>query len=163
LVYHAAMNDAPIVRLFARLRSAARRPPTAAAAGFTLIELLVVLVILGLLAAFAAPQVLNYLGRAKTDAARAQVQNIASILDLYRLDVGSYPSQQDGLEALLEQPADAARWNGPYVKRRDALTDPWGRLYVYRFPGEHGAYDLYSFGADNGEGGDGEDQDITSW
>jgi len=134
-----------------------------AAAGFTLIELLVVLVILGLLAAFAAPQVLNYLGRAKTDAARAQVQNIASILDLYRLDVGSYPSQQDGLEALLEQPADAARWNGPYVKRRDALTDPWGRMYVYRFPGEHGAYDLYSLGADNGEGGDGEDQDITSW
>ena len=132
-------------------------------AGFTLIELLVVLVILGLLAAFAAPQVLNYLGRAKTDAARAQVQNIASILDLYRLEVGSYPSQQDGLDALLEEPADAPRWNGPYVKRRDALTDPWGRIYVYRFPGEHGAYDLYSLGADGGEGGEGEDQDVTSW
>jgi len=134
-----------------------------AQAGFTLIELLVVLVILGLLAAFAAPQVLNYLGRAKTDAANAQVQNIASILDLYRLEVGSYPSQQDGLEALLEEPADAPRWNGPYVKRRDALIDPWGQLYVYRFPGDHGAYDLYSLGADRGEGGDGEDQDVTSW
>jgi general secretion pathway protein G len=133
------------------------------AQGFTLIELLVVLVILGLLAAFAAPQVLNYLGRAKTDAARAQVQNIASVLDLYRLEVGSYPSQQDGLEALLEEPADAPRWNGPYVKRRDALTDPWGRMYVYRFPGEHGAYDLYSLGADGGDGGEGEDQDVTSW
>jgi general secretion pathway protein G len=132
-------------------------------AGFTLIELLVVLVILGLLAAFAAPQVLNYLGRAKTDAARAQVQNIASILDLYRLEVGSYPSQQDGLDALLEQPADAARWNGPYVKRRDALTDPWGEIYEYRFPGEHGAYDLYTLGADRSEGGEGEDQDVTSW
>jgi general secretion pathway protein G len=107
--------------------------------------------------------VLNYLGRAKTDAARAQVQNIAGVLDLYRLEVGSYPAQQDGLEALLEQPADAPRWNGPYVKRRDALMDPWGRLYVYRFPGDHGAYDLYSLGADNGEGGDGEDQDVTSW
>jgi general secretion pathway protein G len=129
------------------------------AQGFTLIEL----VILGLLAAFAAPQVLNYLGRAKTDAARAQVQNIASVLDLYRLEVGSYPSQQDGLEALLEEPADAPRWNGPYVKRRDALTDPWGRMYVYRFPGEHGAYDLYSLGADGGDGGEGEDQDVTSW
>jgi general secretion pathway protein G len=134
-----------------------------AEAGFTLIELLVVLVILGLLAAFAAPQVLKYLGRAKTDAAKAQVQNIASILDLYRLEVGNYPSQQDGLDALLEQPPDAARWNGPYVKRRDALTDPWGEIYEYRFPGEHGAYDLYTLGADRSEGGEGEDQDVTSW
>jgi general secretion pathway protein G len=132
-------------------------------AGFTLIELLVVLVILGMLAAFAAPQVLNYLGRAKTDAAKAQVQNIASILDLYRLEVGRYPDESDGLDALLEPPPDAPRWNGPYVKRRDALVDPWGDLYVYRFPGEHGAYDLYSLGADRTEGGEGEDQDITSW
>jgi general secretion pathway protein G len=144
-------------------RVLARRPTAAGAQGFTLIELLVVLVILGLLAAFAAPQVLKYLGRAKTDAARAQVQNIASILDLYRLEVGSYPSQQDGLDALLEQPPDAARWNGPYVKRRDALTDPWGEIYEYRFPGEHGAYDLYTLGADRSEGGEGEDQDVTSW
>lgn len=142
---------------------ARRRTAPGAQAGFTLIELLVVLVILGLLAAFAAPQVLNYLGRAKTDAARAQVQNIASILDLYRLEVGSYPAQEDGLEALLEPPPDAARWNGPYVKRRDVLVDPWGQLYEYRFPGEHGAYDLYTLGADRSEGGEGEDQDVTSW
>jgi general secretion pathway protein G len=133
------------------------------AAGFTLIELLVVLVILGLLAAFAAPQVLKYLGRAKTDAARAQVQNIASILDLYRLEIGIYPDQKDGLDALLEQPGDVPRWNGPYVKRRDALIDPWGQIYVYRFPGEHGDYDLYSLGADQAEGGEGEDADVTSW
>ncbi len=132
-------------------------------AGFTLIELLVVLVILGLLAAFAAPQVLKYLGTAKVDAARAQVQNIASILDLYRLEVGSYPDEQSGLDALLEAPPDAPRWNGPYVKRPDALVDPWGEQYVYRFPGEHGAYDLYSLGADQAEGGEGEDQDVTSW
>lgn len=136
-----------------------RRPD----AGFTLIELLVVLVILGLLAAFAAPQVLKYLGSAKIDAAKAQVQNIASILDLYRLEVGIYPAEADGLNALLEQPGDAARWNGPYVKKRDALIDPWGQMYDYRMPGEHGDYDLYSLGADQTEGGDGEDQDITSW
>ena len=133
------------------------------AAGFTLIELLVVLVILGLLAAFAAPQVLKYLGRAKTDAAKAQVQNIASILDLYRLEIGSYPDEKDGLEALIDNPGDVARWNGPYVKRRDALIDPWGQMYVYKYPGEHGDYDLYSLGADQAEGGEGEDEDITSW
>jgi general secretion pathway protein G len=156
--------DGHMRRLFRAIRSiVAHRRAAGAQAGFTLIELLVVLVILGLLAAFAAPQVLNYLGRAKTDAARAQVQNIASILDLYRLEVGSYPAQQDGLDALLEQPPDAARWNGPYVKRRDALTDPWGQIYEYRFPGEHGAYDLYTLGADRSEGGEGEDQDVTSW
>jgi general secretion pathway protein G len=160
LIDDGRMRNGRIGRLVRTLAWATRR---AGARGFTLIELLVVLVILGLLAAFAAPQVLSYLGRAKTDAARAQVQNIASILDLYRLDVGSYPSQQDGLDALLEEPADAPRWNGPYVKRRDALMDPWGRMYVYRFPGDHGAYDLYSLGADAGEGGDGEDQDVTSW
>ncbi len=132
-------------------------------AGFTLIELLVVLVILGLLAAFAAPQVLKYLGSAKTDAAKAQVQNIATILDLYRLEVGSYPSEADGLLALVEQPSGALRWNGPYVKKRDALTDPWGQIFGYRMPGEHGAFDLYSLGADQSKGGEGEDQDITSW
>jgi general secretion pathway protein G len=131
--------------------------------GFTLIELLVVLVILGLLAAFAAPQVLNYLSRAKADVAKAQVQNIASILDLYRLEVGRYPSEEEGLDALLEPPPDAPRWNGPYVKKRDALIDPWGQMYIYQYPGEHGAYDLYSFGADQSEGGEGEDQDVTSW
>jgi len=132
-------------------------------AGFTLIELLVVLVILGLLAAFAAPQVLKYLGGAKTDAANAQITNIASILDLYRLEVGSYPSQADGLDALVEAPARAERWDGPYVRQRDALIDPWGELYGYRIPGEHGPFDLYSLGADKAEGGDGENQDITSW
>jgi general secretion pathway protein G len=132
-------------------------------AGFTLIELLVVLVIIGLLSAFVAPQVLQYLGRAKTDAANAQIQNIASILDLYRLEVGRYPDETDGLQALIEQPADVPQWNGPYVKRQDALIDPWGSMYIYRYPGEHGDFDLYSLGADGVEGGEGEDQDVTSW
>lgn len=132
-------------------------------AGFTLIELLVVLVILGLLSAFVAPQVLSYLGRAKTDAASAQIQNISSILDLYRLDTGRYPSEEEGLGALLEQPPDATTWNGPYVKRADALTDPWGEMYHYRFPGEFGDYDLFTLGADQTEGGDGENEDVTSW
>ncbi|HZA67619.1 MAG TPA: type II secretion system major pseudopilin GspG [Geminicoccaceae bacterium] len=146
-------------RWFGPYRRAARRQ-----AGFTLIELLVVLVILGLLAAFVAPQVLNYLGKAKTDAASAQVQNIAGILDLYRLDVGRYPTEDEGLEALLERPPDAERWNGPYVRRRDALTDPWGNLYEYRFPGQDGRpFDLFSLGADQSEGGEGENQDVTSW
>jgi general secretion pathway protein G len=130
------------------------------AAGFTLIELLVVLVILGLLAAFVAPQVLNYLGRAKTDAASVQVQNIASILDLYRLDTGRYPER---LEDLVEQPPDAPNWNGPYIQRRDGLIDPWGRPYEYRFPGQHGAYDLFTLGADGTPGGEGENRDVTSW
>jgi general secretion pathway protein G len=140
-----------------------RRKTRRSNAGFTLIELLVVLVILGLLAAFAAPQVLKYLGSAKTDAASAQIKNISAILDLYRLEVGSYPPEADGLEALITAPADAARWNGPYVKQRDSLIDPWGKLYLYRMPGEHGDYDVYSLGADGTEGGDGEDQDVTSW
>jgi general secretion pathway protein G len=154
---HIAMLRSRWTHYRTRLRDHGRQ------AGFTLIELLVVLVILGLLAAFVAPQVLNYLGKAKTDAASAQVQNIAGILDLYRLDVGNYPTEEEGLEALLERPAEAERWNGPYVRRRDALTDPWGNIYEYRFPGEHGAFDIYSLGADQSEGGEGENQDVTSW
>jgi general secretion pathway protein G len=132
-------------------------------AGFTLIELLVVLVILGLLAAFVAPQVLKYLSKAKTDVAHAQIMNIASILDLYKLEVGRYPDQQEGLEALIQQPPNEPHWNGPYVKKADALTDPWGEMYQYRFPGEHGDYDLFTLGADRAVGGEGENQDVTSW
>ncbi|MGI9503300.1 MAG: type II secretion system major pseudopilin GspG [Geminicoccaceae bacterium] len=140
-----------------------KRRKSRAEAGFTLIELLVVLVILGLLAAFAAPQVLKYLGGAKTDAAEAQIKNIAAVLDLYRLEVGSYPAEADGLDALVTAPDGVERWNGPYVRQRDALIDPWGQLYNYRMPGEHGPFDLYSLGADQAEGGDGENQDIISW
>jgi general secretion pathway protein G len=132
-------------------------------AGFTLLELLVVLVILGLVTAFAAPQVIKYMSGAKIDAAGIQIERLSGVLDLYRLEVGRYPDESEGLEALLEQPADAERWNGPYIKKANSLLDPWGRPYLYRYPGENGEFDLYSLGADGGEGGDGEDKDVTSW
>jgi general secretion pathway protein G len=131
--------------------------------GFTLVELLVVLVILGLIMAFAVPQVIKYVGGAKSDSAKIQVQRLGSVLDLYRLEVGHYPTQEEGLRALVEKPAGAENWNGPYLKKDDALTDPWGRPYVYEIPGQHGEYDLYSLGADGQEGGEGEDRDLTSW
>ncbi len=131
--------------------------------GFTLLELLVVLIILTLLATIAAPQVLNYLGGAKTDTAKIQINNLGSALDLFRLDAGRYPTEDEGLRALVERPQTGERWRGPYVKKQDSLIDPWGAPYVYVFPGQHGEYDLYSLGADKSEGGTDEDQDVTSW
>ncbi len=132
-------------------------------AGFTLVELLVVLIILGLIAAFAAPRVIKFIGGAKTDSARIQIERLSGVLDLYRLQIGRFPSEDAGLNALMEAPADAPNWDGPYLKKADALNDPWGRPYLYRFPGEHGDYDLYTLGADGQEGGEGEDRDLTSW
>ena len=131
--------------------------------GFTFIELLAVLLILGLLAAVATPQVMKYLGRARTDSARLQVQGLGGAIDLYYLDIGRYPSSQEGLQALVDRPPGLEKWNGPYVKKRDMLADPWGRQYRYRAPGQHGDYDLYSLGADDAEGGEGNNRDITSW
>lgn len=131
--------------------------------GFTLIELLVVLVILGLISAFAAPQVIKYLSSAKQDSAKVQVDRLSGILDLYRLEVGSYPSESQGLQALVERPTDANGWNGPYLKKEETLIDPWGNRYKYRYPGENGEYDLYSLGADNQRGGEGENADVTNW
>ncbi len=132
-------------------------------AGFTLVELLVVLIILGLIAAFAAPRVIKFVGGAKTDSARIQIERLSGVLDLYRLQVGRYPSDDESLNSLMEQPADAPNWDGPYLKKADSLIDPWGRPYLYRFPGEHGDYDLYTLGADDQEGGEGENRDLTSW
>ena len=132
-------------------------------AGFTLVELLVVLIILGLIAAFAAPQVIKFVCGAKSDSAKIQIERLAGVLDLYRLQVGRYPSEDEGLNALMERPADAPNWDGPYLKKADALIDPWRRPYVYLFPGEHGEYDLYTLGADGADGGEGEDRDLTSW
>ena len=117
----------------ARRRGAERKRP-AAAAGFTLLELLVVLVILGLLASVTAPAVARYLGGAKVDAAKLQIQNISTTLDMYLLDTGSYPSAQDGLRALVQRPAAAQRWNGPYLRKPDMIKDPWGREYQCRTP-----------------------------
>jgi general secretion pathway protein G len=125
--------------------------------------LLVVLLILALIAAFAVPRVMNYLGGARSDAAAIQIERLGGILDLYRLDTGHYPTTEDGLQALIEAPADATGWNGPYLKKADSLVDPWGRPYEYQSPGSHGGYDLFTLGADASEGGDGEDADHTSW
>lgn len=131
--------------------------------GFTLLELLVVLVILGLLASLVGPQVLKHLSTSKTKTAQLQIEELGSALDLYRLEVGHYPSSAEGLDALIKRPANAPNWNGPYLKKSVIRKDPWGNDYHYVFPGQHGAYDLYSLGADNRQGGDGEDQDVHSW
>jgi general secretion pathway protein G len=129
--------------------------------GFTLIELLVVLVILGLIVSFATPQVLKYLNRAKVDAAHIQIENLSGALDLYRLDMSRYPTQQEGLQALVERPAGADAWNGPYIKQKKLPPDPWNHPFNYRFPGQHGDYDLYSRGADESTGD--ENQFIKNW
>lgn len=138
---------------------------TRPARGFTLIELLVVLFILGLLAGLAGPQVMNYLGESKTKAAKLQIEEFGSSLDLYKLDVGRYPSGEDGLQALVQAPsgAGADRWRGPYLKKKNLPKDPWGNDYRYVAPGSHGAYDIVSLGADGREGGEGEDKDVASW
>lgn len=128
--------------------------------GFTLLELLVVLAILGLLAAIVAPRVISYLGSSRSKTAGIQIKNIAASLELYRVDVGRYPTEQEGLAALVTAPAAAESWNGPYLTDRSALNDPWGRPYRYADPGKHGEYDLITLGADGREGGSGEDRDV---
>lgn len=132
-------------------------------AGFTLLELLVVLVILGMLAGLVGPRVMKYFSGARSDTTRLQITDLSTALDMYKLEVGRYPTTDEGLEALVQKPADASRWNGPYLKKKQVPKDPWGQDYHYRFPGEHGEIDLYSLGADNAEGGDGENKDIVSW
>ncbi|MDH3240822.1 MAG: type II secretion system major pseudopilin GspG [Alphaproteobacteria bacterium] len=131
--------------------------------GFTLLELLVVLAILGLFAIIATPQVLQYLSGAKSKTAAIQVQQLSGALDLYRLGVGRYPTQSEGMAALVERPAGADGWNGPYVQKKEMLVDPWGAPFRYRIPGQHGPYDLFSLGADKQEGGEDENKDIVSW
>ena len=129
-------------------------------AGFTLIELLVVLVILGLLAGLVGPKVLGYLGSSRTKTAKLQIEQLSAALDLYKLDMGTYP---DNLAALVAAPSGAAAWHGPYLAKGNVPNDPWGHPYHYRLPGQHGEFDLWSFGSDNQEGGEGEAQDVTSW
>jgi general secretion pathway protein G len=131
--------------------------------GFTLIELLVVLVILGLLAGLVGPRVLSYLGGAKSDTARLQINEFGAGLDLFYLEIGRYPTSDEGLIALIEKPSDMTNWNGPYLKKKTIPKDPWGNDYIYQSPGENGPYDLYSFGMDGTEGGEGDNQDIVSW
>ncbi len=131
-------------------------------AGFTLLELLIVVIILGLLAALVGPRLFGTLGKAKRQVAKTQIELLAGALDQFRLDVGRYPTTDEGLEALVTPPEGLERWNGPYLEK-GVPKDPWGHPYVYKSPGEHGEYEIISLGLDGQPGGSGEDADITSW
>lgn len=157
-----------------RITSSSRNlasPPAASAhlmanasrAGFTLIEMLVVLVIIGLIMGLVGPRVLNSLADARTKAARLQIASLTNSLDLFYLDVGRYPTGQEGLNALVHRPSGADVWNGPYLKGGTVPTDPWRNQFVYIAPGSHGTYDLLSYGSDGHEGGEGSAADITNW
>jgi general secretion pathway protein G len=129
--------------------------------GFTLLELLVVLAILALLGGVVGAQVIRYLGTAKTETTKLQMQEIATALDLFRLDAGRYPNQGEGLKALVERPASVGRWSGPYLKGTAVPADPWDRPFLYRIPGTGGReFDLVSYGADGQPGGTGEAGDV---
>ena len=130
--------------------------------GFTLMELLVVLAILGLLMSLVGPRVLNQLGGAKTKTAGIQIKDLEQSLEMYKLDVGRFPSTEQGLVALMIKPGNAAGWNGPYLKS-DVPLDPWNREYHYKYPGENGELDIYSYGQDGQAGGESEDSDVGNW
>ncbi|MEQ1807853.1 MAG: type II secretion system major pseudopilin GspG [Burkholderiaceae bacterium] len=130
--------------------------------GFTLLELLVVMVIIGLLAGIVAPQYFSQLGKSNAKVAKAQIESFGQALDQYRLDIGHYPSAEQGLTALRAAPTNLPKWAGPYLKR-DIPVDPWGNPYQYKAPGQHGEYDLISLGSDAAPGGVGEAADVTSW
>lgn len=130
--------------------------------GFTLLELLVVMVIIGLLAAYVGPRYFSQIGKSEIKVARAQMVAFEQALDQYRLDVGHYPSTEQGLNVLETKPESEKRWDGPYLKKKLPL-DPWGNAYLYKFPGEHGDFDIYCYGNDGKPGGDGEAADIGNW
>jgi general secretion pathway protein G len=129
--------------------------------GFTLVEMLVVIAIIGLIMGLIGPRVLNYLSESKVKAAKIQIQSFESALDLFNLDAGRYPSTAEGLTALVRRTPGLAAWNGPYLRGGNVPNDPWNNPYVYRAPGEHGAYDIVSYGADGQEGGSGVAADIS--
>lgn len=131
--------------------------------GFSLIELLVVIIILGLIAGLVGPRLFGRVGQSKTATAKAQIELFGAALDQYRLDVGSYPSTAVGLDALVRNP-NVPNWNGPYLKKNAVPSDPWGKPYLYKCcPGDHGDYDIVTYGADGAAGGEGENSDVTSW
>ncbi len=125
-------------------------------------ELLVVLAILGLLMSLVGPQVLNQLGGAKTKTAGIQIKDLEQALEMYKLDVGRFPSTSEGLDALVKKPGNATGWNGPYLKS-DVPLDPWNREYNYKYPGERAEVDIFTYGANGSPGGDGEDADVGNW
>ena len=132
-------------------------------AGMTLIEILVVLVLIGIVTGIVAGNFIQRGEKAKRDAAKIEIGQIGQTLDLFKLEIGRYPSSQEGLQALITAPAGVSNWNGPYWKKNTVPKDPWNNEYKYVFPGQHGAYDILSYGADGREGGEGADKDITSW
>jgi general secretion pathway protein G len=140
-----------------------RRPRRHGERGFTLVEILVVITIIGLIMGLVGPRVLNYLTESKAKAAKIQIESFSSALDLYFLDNGRYPSSSEGLTALVARPGSVMSWNGPYLKGAVVPNDPWGNAYVYRSPGQHGTYDIMSYGSDGQEGGTGAATDIASW
>jgi len=148
-------NDVPQPVRVLRRRVAGQR-------GFTLVELLVVMVILGLLAALVVPAYLGRERKARSQAAKTQIELLGTALDTFRLDTGRYPTSQEGLAALRTNPGGLPRWDGPYLKKEVPL-DPWGRPYLYESPGQHGDYDLYTYGADGAPGGDEDARDVGSW
>ena len=137
------------------------RVRSATGGGFTLLELLVVVVIIGLLAGFVAPRYFGQVGKSEVNVAKAQIDALEKALDQYRLDIGSYPSNELGLKALVERPASEPKWAGPYLRKAVPL-DPWGKPYVYQVPGEKGDFDLVSYGKDGQPGGTGEAADISN-
>ena len=139
-----------------------RTPSSFSARGFTLLELLVVMVIIGLLAGYVGPKLFGQIGKSETKAAKAQIDALSKALDQYRIDVGRYPSSEQGLAALVQKPADEPKWQGPYLAK-NVPPDPWGKPYQYRAPGQHGDYDLLSYGRDGQPGGDGDNADVVSW
>ena len=145
-----------------RHAGARRSQPLRRARGFTLLELLVVLVILGLLVGVVAPRFFGQVGKSETQIAAAQIKSLEDALDQYRLDMGGYPTTEQGLAVLNAPPAGATRWRGPYLKKA-VPNDPWGNPYQYRSPGEHGEVDLFSLGKDGQPGGTGDAADITNW
>jgi general secretion pathway protein G len=139
-----------------------RQPVLRGAAGFTLLELLVVMVIIGLLAGYVGPRYFAQIGKSETKVAKAQIDSIEKALEQYRLDTGRFPTSEQGLVALDQRPANEPHWSGPYLKK-PVPPDPWGRPYYYRFPGEHGDFDVYTYGKDGQPGGTAESADVTSW
>jgi general secretion pathway protein G len=130
--------------------------------GFTLVELLIVMIILGLLAALVAPRMFGKVGKSKQKAAQSQIALFETAIDAYRLDMGNFPSADQGLMALRVKPEGESNWDGPYLPKEIPL-DPWGHPYEYRYPGEHGDYDILSYGADGQPGGEDEDADVVNW
>ncbi|NOU26017.1 MAG: type II secretion system major pseudopilin GspG [Methylotenera sp.] len=130
--------------------------------GFTLLELLVVMVIIGLLVSYVGPRYFAQVGKSEVKTAKAQINALEQALDQYRLDVGHYPTTEQGLDALFNKPSNEAKWNGPYLKKA-VPPDPWGNAYIYKSPGEHGDIDLMSYGTDGRSGGKDDAADINNW